>query len=79
VVYANRYVFAIGGACSEAEAANRVKIEMYDAANNKWAVIGNLALAVQSQGHNLHTIKCLLKSPNRGKYFSKKYEFLYLC
>jgi methyl coenzyme M reductase beta subunit len=76
VVYANRYIFAIGGACSEAEAANKVKIEMYDAANNKWAAMGNLALAVDSQGHNLHTIKSLLKAQNGDQYFSKTYEFI---
>jgi methyl coenzyme M reductase beta subunit len=71
VVYANRYVFAIGGACLEADTANKVKIEMYDAVNNKWAAMGNLALAVENQGHNSHTIKSLLKAPNGDKYFSK--------
>jgi methyl coenzyme M reductase beta subunit len=77
VVYANRYVFAIGGACLEAETANKVKIEMYDAVNNKWAAMGNLALAVENQGHNSHTIKSLLKVTNGNNYFSKTYEFIY--
>jgi methyl coenzyme M reductase beta subunit len=79
VVSTNRYVFAIGGACKETEAANQVKIEMYDAAINTWAAMGNLALAVDSQGHNSHTIKSLLKAQNGDKYFSKIYIFKYFC
>jgi hypothetical protein len=74
VVYANRYIFAIGGACDRDE-ADRVKIEMYDATNNKWTIMGNLAVAVHNQvGTQFEHDKEFAKSSKLQQIFQQVFQ-----